>query len=441
MASIKEEGGEQQVIIDRVEQGFDLIKSATGNKNKQIVLKDVMDNNLDAWNALYLLLNPLMSYHVGEKSLSKSTKKAPIRRFQSLDSMLYHLDHKRALSDQDIGDIWGFIESNKQHHDLIVGMLTKSITLGVTAKTVNKVAGYQYIPQFCCMLANKYYEHQDAVDGPFVLTEKFDGIRCLCVFNDGHAKFYSRQGQQIEDLVQIANQIDEVMAYTGLDIVFDGELLISNRDGMPSKEQYKQTTKIVRSNGEKRGITYHIFDVVDYDGFTTRQCKIPYYQRRQKLSTYLTGCGPHIEVVPVLYSGCDTTAIQRYVDEQMQLGHEGVMINMLNAVYEYKRTNVLLKCKVMQDADLLVIGGTEGTGKYANTLGALNVIYKGNVVGVGSGLSDELRHRIWNNPTKYIGKIATVQFFEQTQDADGNVSIRFPVFKCFRDDKTEESYN
>lgn len=83
----------------------------------------------------------------------------------------------------------------------------------------------------------------------------------------------------------------------------------------------------------------------------------------------------------------------------------------------------------------------EGTGKYKGTMGSLIVDYKGNPVGVGSGLSDEIRNLIWKNPEQYIGRIATIQYFEETTDKTGKPSIRFPVFKEIREDGKEVSYS
>ena len=88
-----------------------------------------------------------------------------------------------------------------------------------------------------------------------------------------------------------------------------------------------------------------------------------------------------------------------------------------------------------------IVGFQQGTGKYADTLGALIVDYKGTCVGVGSGLSDEQRHEFWNNQDDYRGRVVTVQYFEETCDADGNPSMRFPVFKELREDGKEISYS
>jgi DNA ligase-1 len=112
------------------------------------------------------------------------------------------------------------------------------------------------------------------------------------------------------------------------------------------------------------------------------------------------------------------------------------MINICDAPYEFGRTWSLMKVKKMSTVDLEVVGYEEGSGRLSGTLGAILVRYKdGNTVKVGSGFSDELRALIWTEPSDIIGKIVEVQFFEETTNADGGKSLRFPVFKDFRPDK------
>ena len=117
------------------------------------------------------------------------------------------------------------------------------------------------------------------------------------------------------------------------------------------------------------------------------------------------------------------------------------MVNIADELYQFTRTNALLKVKVMQDADLLVTGVQEGTGKYKGMLGALTVDYKGATVGVGSGLDNDTRIEVWQHPDQYIGRVAKIQYFEETHGEDGSPSIRFPVFLEFREVGKEVSYN
>ena len=44
------------------------------------------------------------------------------------------------------------------------------------------------------------------------------------------------------------------------------------------------------------------------------------------------------------------------------------------------------------------------------------------------------------NPNDIVGRIIECQFFEETHDKDGNLSLRFPIFKTIRNDKNEKYF-
>jgi chromosome segregation ATPase len=88
------------------------------------------------------------------------------------------------------------------------------------------------------------------------------------------------------------------------------------------------------------------------------------------------------------------------------------------------------------------LGVKESITKEITLLNDSIVEYKNNIVGVGSGFSDEMRNEIWNNQEKYLGKIAKIQYFEESKNDKTQLpSLRFPVFLEIRTDKTEPSYN
>jgi len=74
-------------------------------------------------------------------------------------------------------------------------------------------------------------------------------------------------------------------------------------------------------------------------------------------------------------------------------------------------------------------------------LGALMVAYKGNTVKVGTGFLDEDREEIWDNQDKYMGKIATIKYFEESKNSKNDaLSLRFPVFMRMREDKNDADF-
>jgi DNA ligase-1 len=56
-------------------------------------------------------------------------------------------------------------------------------------------------------------------------------------------------------------------------------------------------------------------------------------------------------------------------------------------------------------------------------------MHKGTQVGVGSGFSIDQRKEFGKDHHKILGKLITVQYFEESQNQNGEWSLRFPVLK------------
>lgn len=70
----------------------------------------------------------------------------------------------------------------------------------------------------------------------------------------------------------------------------------------------------------------------------------------------------------------------------------------------------------------------------ANTLGSLEVDWNGVILNIGSGFNDEQRQDIWDNRSKYIGKLVTFKYQEIIDDIG---KPRFSVWKWFRKELEE----
>lgn len=441
-------------------QWFAAIAEAVG-KQKLAVVKTCMEQSPVAWELLLLYLNPYTVFHIGQKSMEADIK-AEGSPYSSAKELIESLVETSGVTNKHIAKIKATLQAvnNDAVKSFIVRYLTKSITLGVTAESVNKAVGSSVIPTFNCMLAHKYFDHPDEIVGKTIaVTEKLDGVRAISIVllwpDNIDVYIFSRQGKRIYGLLEVEKTIRELALAAQKknsamrSFVLDGELLITNRNNVPSKEQYKQTTKIIGSDKllNKTGITYNVFDTLPLTEFNDGTSKDSYLERRKNLERLLEGVeSPSVRIVPVLrtffYAEKERAfrAVLRLAEEARAANQEGVMLNICNAKYVCKRTKNLLKVKVFQDCDVRIVGFQQGSGKYINTLGALLVDYKGNTVGVGSGLTDEQRDEIWSNQENYLGKIVTVQYFEETNDAFGNKSMRFPVFKELREEGKEVSY-
>jgi DNA ligase-1 len=289
------------------------------------------------------------------------------------------------------------------------------------------------------MLANKYFDKPSYVEGKkFAITTKIDGGRIIALKENGQVSFYTRAGQKYEGLVDLEREMTERLPDN---FVLDGEITLLDYKSYDSKTAYKLAMKITRADGEKHGVKMLVFDGMPLTDWKAQQSSFTYLQRRQMLDC-MTGFFnddlTYFELLPILYLGTDTSKILELLESEIARDQEGIMINICDAPYEFKRTNSLLKVKKMNTLDLEIIGFEEGEGRLAGTLGAILVRYKnGNTVKVGSGFSDRLRAELWRARGDFLGKIVEIQYFEETTNADGGISLRFPIFKDFRPDKTE----
>ena len=418
------------------------LQSTNSKKEKEQILKK-NENNEYFKKILYYNFNTYITTGISSKKIHKSVDLEPTIRFKSLLDVMDYLKENNTGTDQVIANIHNFMIENTstvERYTFIEEIFTKSLKLGCDSTTINKVYGKGFIPTFKVMLAEKYFDKPQKVEGKdFTITLKVDGQRCTVLKENGKVSLFSRQGQLIEGCIDVENEVRNIPADN---FVLDGELTLLDGSGMASKDQYKQTLKITRKDGEKHGIKLLVFDILELNEFINQDCKTTYQQRRNKLTRLDNDIlMTYIEILPVLYSGNDTSKIMELLDQVRATDEEGIMINLNDSMYEFKRTSNLLKCKVMQTCDLEIIGLEEGSGRLIGTLGRINVDYKGFVVGVGSGFSDSDRQYFWNHKDELIGRIVEVQYFEETEDKDKNKSLRFPVFKELREIGKEVSYN
>ena len=385
-------------------------------------------------STLKWLLDPFVLTGISSKKLSKNVSydTTPI---QTWEDMMAYFENHHTGSDDDIRIVQGFIESQpEEQHEHYRALITKSLKLGVDAKSVNAVYGKGFVPNFEVQLAEKYFEKPEKVVGEFTLTEKLDGYRLATFIHDGKIEFFSRQGQPVEGLIEIEADLSQLCKEKKIcNAFFDGELVAINCEELTSAENYKIVTTTARKKGVKTGLKYMIFDTLRYDDFVEQTCDTEYWKRRGLLEkVFENNKLAHIHLLPVLYQGSDKEMITEYLNRARENSKEGVMINLNDGLYEFKRTYNLLKVKVMQDADLRIVNVYEGTGENKGKLGGVIVefIYqdKHYFCGCGSGFNEKERVEYWKHPELIVGKIATISYFEITRNDDDGYGLRFAIW-------------
>ena len=396
---------------------------------------------------LWFIFNPYIVTGVsGKKALKYNSRFVETVNYcncETLDDLLTYFTQHNTGRDEDLILLESFVNRFSEFRDLIYSIITKSIRIGVTSVTLNKIYGEGFIPQFDVMLAQKYFDNPEKLvpDGTeMILTTKLDGVRCILVNNSSGAKLYSRQGQLFEGMVEIEEEAKSLP----FGWVFDGELLL-NINNLESKDLYRETMKVVSSDGEKRNVIFNMFDMLPEEDFQKGYCDQDCRTRKQMVNYYLSQYNlPHIKEVKQLYVGKDKNQITYWLDKITSEGGEGVMINIADAPYECKRIKNLLKVKKFQSCDVYVTNLIEGQGNFKGMLGAVGVEFIGPdnnrySCEVGSGFSLEERKDFWKYPEKILHNIIEIGYFEISSNQNGTYSLRFPIFKHLRPDKTDIS--
>ena len=426
---------------------FEQLQATNSRKEKESILK-ANKNNSEFVANLSFLLNDYIVTGISKKKIAKKIgNRESSLVIHSLPELREYLTVNNTGKDEDIYQVQQFIETYaSDHKEVIEGLVTKSIKLGVTAKTLNKIIP-GCVREFGVMLAEPFSKNQKLIEKnkeankDFILTTKLDGVRNIGIVKDGEVSFYSRQGQIVEGLVEVAADLATLP-----DGVYDGELIAITDGTLDSKEIFAETIKRSKIKGVKSGLKFMCFDYIEsleafYNGIDNTKC----IDRKQKLQSILESSPcKFIEYLQPLYIGSDYSIIPEILKEQVSKGEEGIMINMSEGAYECKRVKSLLKVKQFADADVLVTDLLEGDGRNKGKLGAIEIEfeYEGNryKCNVGSGFSDAERELYWNNKELLLNKIVTIQYFEITKNDNGSYGMRFPVWLGrIRDDKSEIS--
>jgi DNA ligase-1 len=268
------------------------------------------------------------------------------------------------------------------------------------------------------------------------LSEKLDGVRAVW---DGE-KFLSRNsatGMGSKVFSYVPSFIIDSMPGG---VALDGEMWMgrgtfnevsSISNWLPGRKYSKEVI-----DDKWKGVTYKVFDVPSEDApfeermtilsriiLTTHNCN-----RQRGLRTIVE------QVESVQVTSIDH--LDRLYRTLTDKGAEGVMLRAPNSPYETKRSRYLLKFKVVDDAEAVVLDRLLGSGRLAGLLGSLRVQVLKNgqrtpiVTNIGTGFTDEERTMDPRSP-KYIpvGAVVSFSYMELT-----DTSVRHPAYRGVRVD-------
>jgi DNA ligase-1 len=270
------------------------------------------------------------------------------------------------------------------------------------------------------MLAKVWQDYRDKhKDKVFYVQPKLDGLR-LIGRKEG---LYSRNGKEYKSIPHIYEALKPLFDYNPA-YIFDGEVyadkFASDFDSICSlARKTKPTSEDLALAAEH--IEYHIYDFPWWDDVFSKR-----HEELKKVLRHVKH--PALKLVAT-HKAESHQEIDQHYESFVEAGYEGLMVR-LDTKYENKRTDKLLKYKEFQDAEYEILDVLEGVGNKSGGAGSIvcrhpdGRSFNSNIKG-----SREYCRQMLADKDKYIGKIATVKFFNLTPD---NIP-RFPYFMRLRE--------
>ena len=247
----------------------------------------------------------------------------------------------------------------------------------------------------------------------WVVSEKFDGVRAIW---DGKT-LWTRNGEKIYAPAFWTKSLPNSLALDGN--CLDGELTM----GFGT---FEKTSGEVRrqepDNEEWKEIRFKVFDFItdDLDAFDR---PMNYFDRMQEVVKWKSAKYMDIVEQHVFERFED---VKDFFDDVIKFGGEGLMLRLIEDYgYQHGRVASLLKMKPFKDAEAVVCGHVEGTGRNAGRLGALLCEMPDGQTFRCGGMIDKVR----DNPPD-VGSVITYRY----EGFTNNNKPRFPRFLRVRGD-------
>lgn len=302
-----------------------------------------------------------------------------------------------------------------------------------------------------------------SIDAPFDSSDwlfeiKWDGYRAIVFVDEGHARFVSRNQNDLTAQYPDLHGLPEFLkAKTA---ILDGEIVALDEQGRSSFSLMQQRTGF---RDRKHRVTprpdvsvlYYAFDLLYLNEYDLH--RVPLESRKEALAALLEAPSDVIRLSDHFIG--DGKALFEAAARQ---GLEGILAKRRGSFYEERRSREWLKIKITRRLEAVIGGYTEPEGSRAHFGSIVLGLYDsfGNLVHVGqagSGFDNKTLAEVWKQLSKletkenpFRGKVealrqvhwvkpklvAEIQFTEWTHATEeGGPKLRAPVFLRLREDK------
>jgi DNA ligase-1 len=420
----------------RVESFLDDLRATSKPSEKQQILKDYDSDFLQT--LIYASYEPFKMYHVkiSKKDMPTPGPKDLSEISEDVQDLLDFCEESMSPKQNKEKVIKLLSLLNKGSQDLLIGVLNKNWKVGLGTRNILKVFP-NIISRFEVQLANTFNKTKEYKTKIWEWSYKLDGLRCVALrqssdenYDKGKWTLYTRKGKEFLRVNHLKEQLENMYQRYGCSF-FDGELY---KHGLTFEEV--QSLVMGFKEGQSPDIEYHVF----VGGVA---------------SDFLRGEGiENVEIVtqsdqshikPTSMGTMHIDRIYEVLEEAFMLGFEGLMLRDPNKLYDYKRSDALIKIKKSEEDEEYgeitsdcVVDSIEfddfpvienGKMHYERLLVRLWVIQEDGIrCKVGSGYNLDFRRKYTEDPEALVGSIVEVEH----QQWGANGRMRFPRFKRLR---------
>lgn len=255
---------------------------------------------------------------------------------------------------------------------MLAGRLPEVAALALTAGPGAVAAvDLQVLRPIAPMLAASEPSVADVLDGTTLWSVecKYDGIRVQAHKRADQVRIVTRSLDDITD--RLPDVVEVVAALPANELVLDGEAIVLRADGRPQPFQVTGArTASTRDPEQLRRdtpLTTVLFDLLQLDGEVLLD--EPLSHRRALLASLVPGQN----LVPSVQTS-DAVVAQRFFDDMVAAGHEGVVLKRLDSPYAAgRRGGSWVKVKPRHTLDLVVLAVEHGSGRRRGTLSNIHL--------------------------------------------------------------------
>ena len=409
--------------------------AANNSRNFKIAQLEACKNDTLLREIIKLALDPFTQFYI--RKIPKYTHNAlqPTIALQYALSQLFDLSSRTVTGNAAIAHLTDILSScDPDDAAVIERIIQKDLKCGVSVSTANAV-WHGLVHEYPVMLCSQFEQKLvDKVKFPAIVQKKEDGMRFNAIVREGACEFRSRNGKEIQLLGELESEF--ICLANGMDVVFDGELLVANDDGFCDRQTgngilnkaNKGTIKI----DEAKQVHAQLWDMIPYIYFVSGHCPTPYVDRLNLLAKKTFPDRIHLVETKIVNS---LDEAQTIFEEYLANGDEGIILKDGSGEWEDKRAKHQIKFKGELECDLKIVDVEEGTGKYAGMLGAIVCESSDGKlrVNVGSGFNDE--HRKTLKKKDLIDRIVAIKYNMRSKNKAGEESLFLPIFVELREDK------